>query len=122
MSCDCNKAKPLPACVTNLTIGIGEPDTDYLVLFKTWDSRIDSYPSTSDADGKIVVTSPKLRTNTNYEVWVSLDDYPDTPANISVKETITVGTNDVECLYVEFSPCFESGDVNTFTYQTVSLQ
>lgn len=121
MPCDCNKAKPLPSCVTNLTIGVGEPDTDYLVILKTSDSRIDTYPSTSDSDGVIKITSPKVRTNTTYEVWVSVDDYPYAPANINVKETITVGDTDVECLFIEFSPAYSDEDVETFTYQTVSL-
>lgn len=121
MACECNKAKSLPACITNLTIGIGEADTDYLVLFKTPDGRTDLYPVTSDADGKIIVTSPKLRTATQYEVWVSVDDYPYAPANINIRETITVGDTDVECLYIEFGACYESEDVDALTYQTVSL-
>lgn len=121
MSCDCNKAKPIPACVTNLTIGVGEPDTDYLVLLKTSDNRIDTYPVTSDADGTIIVISPKVRTNTTYEVWVSVDDYPYSPANINIRETITVGDTDVECLYLEFSPVYSDQDIETFAYQTVSL-
>lgn len=120
MSCDCDKAKPIPVCVTNLTIGTGEADTDYLVLLKTPDNRIDSYPVTSDADGNIIV-SPKVRTNTIYEVWVSVDDYPYAPANINIKETITVGDTDVECLFIEFSPTYQDGDIETFTYQTISL-
>jgi len=122
MPCDCNKAKPIPSCVTNLTVGIGEVDTDYLVILKTSDSRIDTYPTTSNSDGEIIVTGLKVRTNTNYELWVSVDDYPYSPANINIKETITVGDTDVECLFIEFTQAYESEDVNTFVYQTISLQ
>lgn len=121
MSCDCSKALPIPSCVTNLTIGIGEPDTDYLVLFKTPDGRIDQYPVTSDDEGKIVVLSPRARVNTTYEVWVSVDDYPYSPANINIRETITVGEDEVSCLYMEFTPTYEGQSVKTFANQTVSL-
>lgn len=120
MGCDCDKAKPIPSCVTDLTIGVGEPDTDYLVLFKTPDGRTDVYESTSTATGAIVI-SPTVRTNTKYEVWVSVNDYPYAPANINVKETITVGDTDVSCLYMEFTPSYDGSDVKTFAVQTVSL-
>ena len=121
MSCDCNKAKSIPSCVTNLTVGIGEVDTDYLVILKTSDNRLDAYPVTSNSAGEIIVTGLKVRTNTIYELWVSVDDYPYAPANINVKETIIVGDADVECMYIEFSPVYQDEDISSMTYQTISL-
>lgn len=121
MGCDCTKAKPVPACVTALTIGVGDGDTDYIVVLKTSDNRIDTYPVTSDEFGNIVVPSPRVRTNTTYEMWVAYDDLPYAPSNINERQTFTVGGEDVECLYIEFSPVYSDGDIETFATQTVSL-
>lgn len=121
MSCDCSKARPLPSCVTSLTIGVGEVDTDYIVVLKTSDGRLDTYRVTSDSTGIISVTGLKVRTNTTYELWVSVDDYPYAPANINVKETITIGDTEVDCLFIEFLQAYESDDIETFTTQTISL-
>lgn len=122
MSCDCSKAKPIPVCVTNLTIGIGEIDVDYKVVFKTPDGRMDIYSVTSDSTGKIIVEGGEFRLNTTYEVWASLDDYPYIPSNIEDKETIVVDSEDVTCLYLHFTQCFSDSDVTTFATQTITLE
>lgn len=121
MSCDCSKAKPIPSCVTSLTIGVGDVDTDYLVILKTSDNRVDIYPATSSASGVISIIGPKVRTNTTYELWVSVDDYPYAPANINVKEAITIDDTEVDCLFIEFTPVYEGEDIETFATQTISL-
>ena len=120
MSCDCSKAKPIPSCVTALTLGVGLGDTDYIIVFKTPDNRFSTYEVTSDDFGNIIV-SPTVRTNTTYEVWIAYADYPYAPSNINDKVTFAIGGTDVECIYIEFSPVYSGGDIETFATQTISL-
>lgn len=122
MPCNCNKAKPLPSCVTNLTVGIGTPDTDYKVVFKTPDGRLDTYEATSDDDGNIIVVSAKLRTNTMYEVWVSYGDSPYVAANIHEKVTIEVDGTDITCVFIEFHQAYNEQDIETYANQEITLQ
>lgn len=121
MSCDCSKAKPIPACVTSLTIGVGDADTDYIVVFKTPDGRVDTYEVTSDNFGNIVVPSPTVRTNTTYEVNLAYGDLPYVPSNINEKQPFTVDSTEVECIYIQFNPVYSGGSIETFASQTVSL-
>lgn len=122
MGCDCSKAKSIPVCVTSLNVGKGDVDTDYFVVFKTADGRMDIYESTSDAFGNILVEDGSFRTNTTYEVWVALQPIVYVTTNIYEKETITVDATSVTCLYLEFRAVYESESVETFASQIVTLQ
>jgi len=120
MGCDCTKAKPIPSCVTALTVGVGEADTDYILVLKTSDNRVDTYPVTSDEFGNIIF-APTVRTNTTYELWAAFDDLPYVPSNINERQTFSVEGTDVTCIYIEFTPVYNDSDYETFASQTVSL-
>ena len=99
MSCNCYKAKQLPACVTNLTIGTAEPSTAYVVVFKTPTGRIDKYAATSDADGIVKVTGGKYRMGDMYEVWLAKAD------DIETQIPFAIGEVEVSCVNVQFLYC-----------------
>ena len=115
MSCNCKKATETTSCITNLTIGTGIPETDYIVVFKAQSGRLDTYDVTSDADGIITLAdvAGDFRIGEYYEVWVSLAS----ASNINTREAITVdGTADVTCINIQFINC--SGLI---TDQTITL-
>jgi hypothetical protein len=123
MSCDCVKAKPLPSCVTSLTLGTADSG-DYYVLFKTPDGHTDLYEATADAyTGNITVEDGIFRTNTQYEVWISRVD----AQNVETRSDITIGEGSAQtitdCILIEFTPVFDvDGDYLAFVEQTVTLQ
>lgn len=101
MSCNCHKTVPLPGCITNLTIGRAEPNTNYLVIFKTPDGRMDLLPSTSTADGYLVVSGSPYRTGTLYKIWISLA----ADANIDAYQPFSIGEKELYCLNQQFVYC-----------------
>jgi hypothetical protein len=123
MSCDCVKAKNLPSCTTSLTLGTADAG-DYYVLFKTPDGRTDVYEATADAySGAITVEDGVFRTNTQYEVWISLVS----AENINEKADITIGEGSAatvtECILLEFTPVFDvDGEYLAFVEQTITLE
>jgi len=98
MPCNCSKTIPLPCCITNLTVGVGDPDTDYIVYFKTATGRTDNYPATSDVGGNIIVTDTEFRIGEYYECWITLAD----AENINDSTPFSIGEIEVQCLNVIF--------------------
>lgn len=123
MSCDCLKAKKLPSCTTSLILGTADAG-DYYVIFKTPDGRTDVYEATADAyTGVIAVDDATFRTNTQYEVWISLQS----ANNIYEKADLTIGSGSAasitECLLLEFTPVFDvDGDYLAFAEQEITLE
>jgi len=98
MPCNCSKTTPLPCCITNLTIGIADPNTDYIVYFKSATGRTDAYPVTSDSDGKIIVTDSEFRIGEFYECWITLAD----AENINDSTPFSIYEVEVECVNLLF--------------------
>lgn len=123
MSCDCLKAKNIPSCVTSLILGTADAG-DYYVVFKTPDGRTDVYEATVDGyTGAIVVEDATFRTNTQYEVWVSLQS----ANNINERSDITIGSGSAasitDCLLLEFTSVFDvDGDYLAFAEQEITLE
>ena len=120
MSCNCSKAKNSLACVTNLTLGVAAVSTGYYAVFKSPTGGLVIFDVTSDSSGNVIVSSPGLRLNTLYEVWISLKSLN----NIETKTAFTVGgTANVSCFTVIFDKCVDaSTNANlTITNQTIKL-
>lgn len=123
MSCDCLKANNIPSCVTTLILGTADAG-DYYVVFKTPDGRTDIYEATAEIyTGAIVVEDATFRTNTQYEVWISLQS----ANNINEKADLTIGSGSAasvtNCLLLEFNPVFDvEGGYLAFAEQEITLQ
>lgn len=99
MPCNCNKTATLPRCITNLTIGVAEPDTDYLVVLNGATGRTDILTVTSDGDGNIVLVNPDVRIGEVYEVYLAL------PGDVETKIPFAIGEVEITCLSVKFEYC-----------------
>lgn len=120
MSCDCSKAKDLPTCIDLLQIGDIDGTPEVYVVFKTPDGRLDIYEGQYVAyTGLLGVASPKLRSGTQYEIWVT--DIAAGNINERLPFTPDGETETVTCVYAEFSPCFDA-DFKEFTEQTFTLK
>lgn len=123
MSCDCLKANKIPSCATSIILGTADAG-DYYVVFKTPDGRLDVYEATADIyTGVIVVEDATFRTNTQYEVWISLQS----ANNINERSDLTIGSGSAasitECLLLEFTPVFDvDGDYLAFAEQEITLE
>jgi len=72
MSCECSKAKELPACIDTFIIGEVSLFYPVWVIFKTPDGRMDIYDGENITYTRFVqVDSPRLRSGTTYEIWMS---------------------------------------------------
>lgn len=118
MSCDCNKSKNLPSCITSLIIGeVADSTVDYWVIFKTPDGRIDKYTGEVVVYTDLIsVTDIEVRIGTQYEVWITAQD----AQNIDSRTDFTVNgeTDTTTCVLITFNNC---DDYSTFSSQTVTL-
>lgn len=99
MLCNCHKTEPLPRCITNLTVGVADTNTDYLVVLKNATGRTDILPITSDSSGSIILTSPDVRIGEFYECYLAL------PGDVNTKVPFAIGEVEVECLSLKFEYC-----------------
>ena len=116
MSCTCDKAKPIPSCVTTLVIGdVVNGSIPYYVYLKTPDGRLDRYDSVDFVyTDQIGVEDIEVRIGTQYEIWITKT----TAANSEERESFTVfgETTASTCVLVEFVQC------NTeYTSQIITL-
>lgn len=120
MSCNCNKAKPLPSCLTSLVLGsVADTSQDYNVIFETPDGRRDIYEAFNVYQTTTMAVEPTyLRVGTQYKVWLTLAS----AANVETKTTLTIGDTETDCIEVEFYQVHgDDNDLETFATQTISL-
>jgi hypothetical protein len=104
MSCTtCNRAKPLPTCITNLTIGTLAADTDYYVYIKRLSNgTLKRVSAISDSEGLLIADISDLdeflSPGSDFELWVTLQS----AENINDREVISIGATDSECLLLTF--------------------
>lgn len=122
MSCNCNKAKPLPSCLAQLIIGeVADTGADYYAVLKTPDGHTDIYDAVNVyGTALFAIDDITVRTGTNYELWLTLKD----AANIEEKTLLTIGeTTEIECINIEFYQAFEPDkDNKVFETQTITLE
>lgn len=121
MSCNCNKAKPLPSCVTSIVLGeVADTGETYSVILETPDGHRDKYDATNVYGTLKMAFEPEaLRTGTEYKVWLTNDS----AGNIEEKTELTIGdTDEITCILIEFYPVFDTGnDFENFVSQEISL-
>lgn len=116
MSCNCDKAKSIPYCVTTLVIGeVVDSSINYYVYFKTPDGRVDRYTSIDVVYTDIIgVENIQVRIGTQYEVWITKQTALNSEERIAF--VVAGETDNTTCLLVEFTQCDSE-----FTEQTITL-
>jgi hypothetical protein len=80
-------------CATSLLFGTVTPETEYLIMLQSVSTgKVQTFTGTSDEDGVLEFTEPKLASNTTYELWVT------TGATNAERVPITVDSVEYECI------------------------
>lgn len=118
MSCNCNKAKPLPSCLGALVIGSINSAFDYWVYFKTATGRVDRFEGLFNYGSSLMFIEPvNLRIGTIYEVCVTRQ----TASGIYETEIFTVGDTELTCIEIEFTQVFDVNTIEAYETQTITL-
>jgi len=128
MSCkgcsDCVETKCLPVCLSNIIVGVFEPDTDYYIyLENATTGQLLRFESTTDGNGKLEFSLGfEPMPDQSYKLWVT-----ETNQNIDHEEEIIIPygyyTSDstADCLALRFV-YVEDTDLNKILYHTIQLE
>ena len=78
-------------CSGALLFGAAEPTTEYTVVLKSLSTgKLQTFETTSDADGYLAIEEPELASRTGYMIWVTQGTANSTPVNLTIEgETFT---------------------------------
>lgn len=118
----CTKAKPIPTCITNLTIGtITALNTAVCVYIKNLTTgRLLRFSATSTGSGLVIVdiSSQDWMPGHDYELWVTLAS----AVNIEDRENVTVSGTAYTCFELSFEYVLDTaGDPISYASQTLKI-
>jgi len=114
MSCNCNKAQPLPSCITTLIIGgVADTSEDYYVVVKTASGTWLYDAFVVYATSLLAIEDFNFRIGHIYDIYISNK----ADSNIEIKTDFTVDGQTVQCVSVEFYQSDASLNSQTLTLQ-----